>query len=123
MTFPGRNTRSNTVPLVGGNADRLWCSAIRQALVLTLMGLLTLIAGCTSSSSKPSDNGSEDAAPKCTEPENPYTEGTGHYAGYEWAEQKDPATCGGSSQSFIEGCEEYQSQESGYEECEAKKEN
>src|ERR1035438_4401869 len=56
------------------------------------MGLF-LIVGCTSSPSKPADSDNDDAAPKCTEPENPYTEGTGHYAGYERAEQKDPATC------------------------------
>lgn len=30
-------------------------------------------------------------------------------------------TCGGNSQSFIEGCEEYESQEAEYQDCEAKK--
>ena len=39
--------------------------------------------------------------------ENPYQPGTGHYAGYEWAKDNNPGTCGGSSLSFIEGCEEY----------------
>jgi hypothetical protein len=87
-------------------------------LALTLMGLL-LIGACTSSKSS---NSKEDgaAAPKCTEPENPYSEGTGHYAGYEWAEKKGSVACGGSSQSFIEGCEEYETQESEYQECEAR---
>jgi hypothetical protein len=37
-----------------------------------------------------------------------------------WAETNNPGTCGGRSQSFIEGCEEYQQQESEYEDCEAK---
>lgn len=35
---------------------------------------------------------------------------SGHEAGYEWAEQNgitDVSECGGSSQSFIEGCESY----------------
>lgn len=35
---------------------------------------------------------------------------SGHAAGYEWAEENgidDPNDCGGNSQSFIEGCEEY----------------
>lgn len=35
---------------------------------------------------------------------------SGHLAGYEWAEANgidDPDDCGGNSQSFIEGCEEY----------------
>jgi hypothetical protein len=56
----------------------------------------------------------------CTEPANHYTEGTGHYAGYEWAEKNGSPTCSGSSQSFVEGCEEYETQESEHEECEAK---
>lgn len=53
------------------------------------------------------------------EPENPYSEGTGHSAGYEWAEENDVDSCGGKSQSFIEGCEEYLEQrdeEESYEE-------
>lgn len=37
---------------------------------------------------------------------NPYSEGTGHYAGYEWAERTG-GSCDGNSQSFNEGCEEY----------------
>jgi hypothetical protein len=35
---------------------------------------------------------------------------SGHQAGYDWAEQNEitnPGDCGGSSQSFIEGCESY----------------
>lgn len=35
---------------------------------------------------------------------------SGHQAGYDWAEEHgidDPDDCGGNSQSFIEGCEEY----------------
>ncbi|MBT4937132.1 hypothetical protein HON22_04395 [Candidatus Peregrinibacteria bacterium] len=38
--------------------------------------------------------------------DNPYSQGTGHYAGYEWAERKGGA-CNGNSDSFNEGCEEY----------------
>jgi hypothetical protein len=93
-------------------------------LAMTLSGLL-LIVGCTSSTSSRSSDTSEGdkAAPKCTEPENPYSEGTGHYAGYEWAENKGSGACGGSSQSFIEGCEEYERQETEYQECEAQKKN
>ena len=44
------------------------------------------------------------------EQENPYSQGTGHSAGYEWAEKNDVSDCGGNSQSFIEGCEEYLNQ-------------
>lgn len=92
-------------------------------LAFSLLGMLPTV-GCTSSNSTDSsghDNGNASAS--CVEPENPYTEGTGHYAGYEWAETKGSGTCGGSSQSFIEGCEEFETQESEYQECEAKKRN
>lgn len=44
--------------------------------------------------------------------ESPYDEGTGHDAGYQWAEQNgitDPSNCGGDSDSFIDGCKEYAS--------------
>jgi hypothetical protein len=87
-------------------------------LALGLMGFVLLI-GCTSSNSSKNNQG-RTAIPSCTEPENPYDEGTGHYAGYEWAESNGGA-CGGSSQSFKEGCEEYERQESEYQECEAQK--
>ena len=40
---------------------------------------------------------------------NPYSEGTGHYAGYEWAERTG-GDCDGNSQSFNEGCEAYYEQ-------------
>lgn len=49
------------------------------------------------------------------EPENPYDEGSGHSAGYEWAQENDVSSCGGNSNSFIEGCEEYLSQQEEYE--------
>ena len=51
------------------------------------------------------------------EPENPYSPGSGHYAGFEWAEQHEPAVCGGNSSSFIEGCQAYQEQTAAYESC------
>lgn len=89
-------------------------------LGLTFAAALSVVAGCTSSTSSDKNN-EEEAARQCAEPENPYDEGTGHYAGYEWAEANNPGTCGGRSQSFIEGCEEYQRQESEYEDCEAQK--
>lgn len=50
------------------------------------------------------------------EPSNPYGSNSGHYAGFEWGEQGN--SCGGNSNSFIEGCEEYQSQEDIFTSCE-----
>ena len=42
---------------------------------------------------------------------NPCTDDcSGHEAGYAWAEENgidDPDSCGGNSQSFIEGCQTY----------------
>ena len=93
----------------------------RFILPLTLAGLM-LTVGCRSSAPSNSSDSSGDAV-NCTEPENPYDEGSGHYAGYEWAQSSGSGTCGGNSQSFIEGCEEYESQEAKYQECEAKKHN
>ena len=83
------------------------------------LAVLVISTGC--GSSKPADNDHESEAGDCTEPSNPYTEGTGHYAGYEWAEKHGSGDCNTSSQSFNEGCEEYEAQESEYEACEAKK--
>jgi hypothetical protein len=87
-------------------------------LALTVAGVISF-GGCASS--KPSESPSEDGgtATECTEPENPYPEGSGHHAGYEWAENNS-GTCGGSSESFKEGCEEHEHQESEYEECKAR---
>jgi hypothetical protein len=94
----------------------------RHGLLPFFLMVFLLIAGC--SPSKPSANDSEAVtARSCPEPQNPYTEGTGHYAGYEWAESNGSTSCDGSSDSFNEGCEEQQAQESEYEECKAKKKN
>lgn len=51
------------------------------------------------------------------EPENPYDQGSGHFAGYEWASAKNATSCGGNSPSFIEGCNTYISQEEDYARC------
>lgn len=54
------------------------------------------------------------------EPEigNPYSDGSGHYAGYEWAEENDTDYCDGNSDSFNEGCQEYIDQRDAEEEYE-----
>jgi hypothetical protein len=53
------------------------------------------------------------------EPSNPYDDGSGHSAGYEWAQENDPSSCGGNSDSFIEGCQEYLDQQEAYEDNES----
>jgi hypothetical protein len=97
---------------------------MRRLLFLLVSLALSLIAGCTSSSSDSSGNYQGDNSAKaevCPQPVDPYIEGSGHYAGYEWAEQHGSPSCNNASQSFVEGCEEYETQESEYEECEARK--
>jgi hypothetical protein len=49
------------------------------------------------------------------EPENPYDYGSGHYAGFEWGENGN--YCSGNSDSFVEGCEEYEIQDEAYTAC------
>jgi len=49
------------------------------------------------------------------EPDNSYSYGSGHYAGFEWGEQGN--ACSGNSDSFVKGCEDYQSQEYKHETC------
>jgi hypothetical protein len=105
-------------------AQRLGLLMKRIILPLTVAGLM-LVVGCKSPASSESSAGNAKAneSTTCTEPENPYDDGSGHYAGYEWAEQSGTGTCGGKSQSFNEGCEEYENQEAEYQECEDKKQN
>jgi hypothetical protein len=90
-----------------------------EFLKVSALGLLFLVCGC--STSKPESESAETTSANCIEPENPYSECTGHYAGYEWAEKHDGATCNGNSQSFNEGCEEYDQQEEEYQNCERRK--
>jgi hypothetical protein len=79
-----------------------------------------LMAACKSSTPSDSYNSGGRSADSCSGPENPYDEGSGHYAGFEWAENNGAGFCDGNSQSFTEGCEEYQRQEAKYEACKAR---
>ena len=72
---------------------------------LAIISSLLLLAACGSSNSGYSNDDSEGGGYTG----NPYAEGTGHYAGYEWAERTG-GSCDGNSQSFNEGCEEYYNQ-------------
>jgi hypothetical protein len=59
-----------------------------------------LFCGCNKNSSKNVE--------ECIEPRNPYNDGGGHVAGFNWAMENGGA-CNGNSDSFNEGCEEYHS--------------
>jgi hypothetical protein len=86
-------------------------STIATVTLATLM-----VVGCKST---PSSSSSDNEA-SCTEPQNPYDEGSGHYAGYEWAAEHSE-TCETGSTSFNEGCDEYDSQEDAYNKCVAQR--
>jgi hypothetical protein len=88
----------------------------RSIVFLMIILCATILLGFGCSDSKPSATESK----PCTEPENPYEEGTGHYAGFEW-EANNGADCATGSTSFNEGCEEFQRQEDEYDACEAEK--
>ena len=92
---------------------------MKKLSAITTLTLATLmIVGCKSTSSPPPSSGDEAAS--CTEPQNPYDEGSGHYAGYEWAAEHS-GSCETGSTSFNEGCDEYDSQEDAYDKCVAKR--
>jgi len=89
-------------------------------LIQCIIGL-SLIASVDCSSPRSSPGGDEQTGTSrdCgkLEPENPYPTGSGHHAGFEWAEENGPSSCDGNSPSFNEGCEEYQRQVAAYETC------
>jgi hypothetical protein len=89
----------------------------RTTLLVTLGLIVCLVTGCTDSAESESKSFS---SRECTEPENPYSVETGHYAGFEWAESNGVGSCDGNSQSFIEGCEEYLRQRTKYDECQSR---
>lgn len=72
-------------------------------ITLALLATTLVISGCSSNSND--DYYTENNGEK-VEIGNPYSEGSGHYTGYEWAERTG-GSCSGNSNSFIEGCEEY----------------
>lgn len=86
---------------------------MKRALVISLLILLFGASGCNSDDQQSSGVASEK---KCVAPQNSYDEGSGHYAGYEWAVENG-GTCEGNSDSFNEGCEEYYDQLDDYNDC------
>ena len=80
-----------------------------------LIFAITLLVGCTKT--KDITYCEEGNCTVCYFPKNPYDPGTGHYAGFEWAEKNQVTSCDGSSQSFNEGCEEFVKQSIEYYTC------
>ena len=90
-----------------------------QLLRASVLGYVFLVASACPSSGQSEAKKHEDCAK--LRPFNPYLEGSGHYAGFEWAESNGSSVCGGNSTSFIEGCEEFQQELAAYRACVAKK--
>ncbi len=85
--------------------------------IIFIFFVVALISGCDSKNEEVVNFTSVKKAIKnCSEPENPYGDGGGHDAGFDWAEDTG-SSCSGNSQSFIDGCEEYYRQLDTYERC------
>ena len=87
---------------------------MKKILFLSLI-LPIFFSGC--------DNGSLSSKSKtkliktdCIEPNNPYNDGGGHDAGFNWA-RENGGDCNGQSDSFNEGCAEFSRQLNEYNEC------
>lgn len=79
-----------------------------------------ILAGCATSKLSPYNSETNDTtATNCDEliPRNPYSNDSGHDAGYKWAQKNNPSSCFGNSISFTEGCEEYTKQLADYQAC------
>ena len=94
---------------------------VKRSVILCIVASSLLVGvGCSPPvSSSERDDKQAGISGDCSElePENSYSAGSGHYAGFEWAEKNESGSCGGNSSSFIEGCEEYQEQLAVYEAC------
>lgn len=91
---------------------------LKRVFLVSLFGIILVGVGCSSpkQDSVFKDEETIKTIVDCSsiEPKNPFSSG-GHYAGFKWGESGK--SCGGNSQSFIAGCEEYFRQEQTYKTC------
>ena len=87
---------------------------MKYLIIITTLFLLISCSNKTEYESNYYQN--KEVQKNCIEPENPYSDWSGHYAWYEWAIEKWRA-CSWNSNSFIEWCEEYYTQENDYSNC------
>jgi hypothetical protein len=83
-----------------------------KKISMLVLAAMLLATGCNSNSS----SSKKTKAEECISPHNPYNDGGGHDAGFNWAEENG-GDCNGNSDSFNEGCSEYHRQLSVYNEC------
>jgi hypothetical protein len=83
--------------------------------VLRTIAAVLILSSCGSPAG---DGETRSADCSALEPSNPYDDGSGHFAGYEWG--ASGKACGGNSESFIAGCVEHQEQQARYAKCKEK---
>jgi hypothetical protein len=91
-----------------------FCVLLSLVIVLVALGL-----GCSKDSTTFKQGSAETEKQQCVQPQNPYNDGGGHDAGFNWAAENGGG-CNGNSDSFNEGCEEYHRQMNKYNECVAR---
>lgn len=114
MAYPKRFTHQSYINMDIKNKTINWLKVswkIVCSIVIVICAAI-FIYGFLRATTSPNYN-----SKNCEIPSNPYSEGTGHYAGYEWAEKNSPTSCGGNSQSFTNGCQEYLDQNDSYAAC------
>ena len=82
-----------------------------------IVALSLWLAACSREDSPASSEPNE----VCVEPSNPFNDGGGHDAGFNWAEDNDAECPADHGDSFHEGCEEYHVQRERFDACEARK--
>ncbi len=85
-------------------------------VLITAFMLAILLPGCNNDSTVLKQKSTHSESRQCIEPQNPYNDGGGHDAGFNWAAENG-GECNGNSDSFNEGCEEYHRQLNQYDEC------
>jgi hypothetical protein len=73
-----------------------------------------LISACDNNSANPKIE--KTRKENCVFPQNPYNDGGGHDAGFNWTAENG-GSCDGNSDSFNEGCIEYYNQLNRYNNC------
>ncbi|MCD4812312.1 hypothetical protein K8S19_01255 [bacterium] len=94
---------------------------MKKITILLITVVLSIpLFSCSNDTNNYRKNNSVNSTINCIEPQNPYSEGSGHYAGFEWAKENG-GECDGNSDSFNEGCEVYYKQLKEYNDCIANK--
>lgn len=90
-------------------------------IAFVFLSAVFFIIGCNEGAKSGDSNQTKPNSQKeeCVEPHNPYNDGGGHDAGFNWARENGGA-CNGNSDSFNEGCEEFFGQMNRYNECVAR---